>query len=284
MADRNRLKYYPIMPSRSLAIVMLCVLALLVCYGSFLRGMWNQWSTDEDMGHGFVVPWVICYFVWKDRARLSQIPRTSRSAGFVLLAVGAGLHVAAMIGMGLFAGCLAFLISLTGVIAVLAGPAMIRALAFPLFLSLFMLPKLAIVYNQVTLPMQLLASRLAAGMLSMAHIGVLRDGNILEVHTHRIEVAEACNGIRYLLPLSFLSLVLGYLTESKIWIRGALLAVTVPLAILANASRVALAAADPALADGWPHLAFGVFVFVVCLGALALSRRMLDQVHESFAP
>ena len=281
MTDRSLLKYYSKMPSRAVAITTLCVVALFACYGSFLRGMWAQWATDEDMGHGFIVPVVIGFVIWKDLKKLRETPRKMSSAGFAILAAGACLHLAAQMGVGLFAGCLAFLISVVGVIMALAGPAMVRALAFPLFLSIFMLPKLAIVYNQVTLPLQLLASRVAAEMLTIAHMGVLRDGNILEVHHHRIEVAEACNGIRYLLPLSFLSLVLGYLTESKVWVRGALLAMTVPLAILANATRVALAAASPELSTGWQHWAFGVFVFAGCMVALALSRQVLDRFHEA---
>lgn len=269
--------------SRPFTVWLLALGALLACYAPFLRGMANQWSTDEDMGHGFAVPLVVLWVVWQQRQRLRTAAGPPSYWGIAILAAGAGLHAAAAIGAGLFAGSLAFLVSLAGAVVALGGYRLLRALAFPFLLSLFMLPKLAIVYNQTTLPLQLLASRIAAFSLTAAGVGVLREGNILQVHGHRIAVAEACNGIRYLLPLGFLSLVYGYLVVAKAWARVVLLLSVIPLAILVNALRVALAAARPALAIGAPHMILGAALFVLCLCGLGLvhwvSNRLARGVH-----
>jgi exosortase len=147
--------------------------------------------------------------------------------------------------------------------------------AFPFLLALFMLPKLAVVYNQVTLPLQLFASRMAGSILSVAGFSVIRDGVILDVSGHRIEVVEACDGIRYLLPLGFSSLVYGYMSGAKPWIQAVLLAATVPMAILANAVRVAAAGGVPALAEGSLHTLAGWGIFVVCLACLVLMRQWM---------
>jgi exosortase len=202
--------------------------------------------------------------------------------GVPLLVAGAVLHFAAVVGVGLFADSVALLISVVGVIVCLAGFVRLRAWAFPLLLSLFMLPKLAFAYNMVTLPLQLLASRMAAGMLSAGGIGVIREGNILDVGGHRVAVAEACNGIRYLLPLGFMAVVLAYILDPKAWMRIALLAVAVPLAIIANAVRVAASAAIPPLDSGTPHLTAGAVIFLLCLAALAGARQLFHTVSVRY--
>jgi exosortase len=265
--------------SRRLAVVVLTALSIVACYAATLRGMFDQWWTDEDMSHGFLVPIVILWIVWRERARWRTVRTQPNAWGFALLAFAAGLQFAGSLGVGLFVSSLAFLLSLVGAVLCLGGLDWLRALAFPLVLVLFMLPKLAIVYNQATLPLQLLASRIAAGILTFAGIGVIREGNILDVGGHRVAVVEACNGIRYLLSLGFMAVVFGYLSDSKPWMRLALLAAAVPVAIVANGVRVAIAGWLPSLESGVPHAAAGWFLFVLSLATLMLLRRMVNKAY-----
>lgn len=269
------------MHSRRWLAVALTVAGLAACYAPTLRGMVDQWWNDEDMGHGFVVPFVIAWIIWRERARWSTLPTQPNQWGFVILGVAAVLQLAGAVGAGLFVSSVAFLLSIAGVVVCFCGFARLRAWAFPFLLALFMLPKLAIVYNQGTLPLQLLASKTAAGMLTLSGFGVMREGNILNVGGHRISVAEACNGIRYLLPLGFMGTVFAYLSDSKAWMRVALLMAAIPVAILANAVRVAVAGASPALAEGTLHAVSGWIIFVLCLVALVPLRRLFNAVYEA---
>jgi exosortase len=264
------------------AVVVLTAVTLAACYAPTLRGVFEQWSNDEDMSHGFLVPIVILWVVWRERQRWRALEARPSWWGFALLAAAAGMQFAGVIGVGLFAGSVAFLVSVAGAVLCLGGVAWLRALAFPLALGVFMLPKLAIVYNQATLPLQLLASRIAAGILTAAGIGVIREGNILDVGGHRIAVVEACDGIRYLLSLGFMAVVFAYLSDSKPWMRWALLAAAVPIAILANAVRVAAAGWLPPLEAGVPHAVCGCLVFVLCLAALMLLRRLFNKVYVRY--
>jgi exosortase len=264
------------------AVVVLTAVALAACYAPTLRGMFEQWSNDEDMSHGFLVPIVILWIVWRERERWLALQTSPNWWGFALLASAAGMQFAGLLGVGLFAGSVAFLVSVAGAVLCLGGVAWLRTLAFPLILAVFMLPKLAVVYNQVTLPLQLLASRIAAGILTGAGIAVIREGNILDVGGHRVAVVEACNGIRYLLSLGFVAVVFAYLSDSKPWMRLALLAAAVPIAILANAVRVAAAAWLPSLEAGVPHAFSGWFIFVLCLATLMLFRQLFNKVYVRY--
>ena len=90
-----------------------------------------------------------------------------------------------------------------------------RELAFPLLLLPFMIPIPAVIYNQITFPLQLFASQVAEFSLGLMGIPVLRDGNILELASQKLSVVEACSGIRSLLSLSFLSLVYAYFFDKQ---------------------------------------------------------------------
>jgi exosortase len=265
-----------------LVVVALTAVGLLLCYASTLRGMFDQWSNDEDMSHGFVVPIVILWIVWREREWWRALPAEPSWWGLPVLVVGDGMQFVAVLGAGLFASSVAFLISIIGAILSLGGFAWLRALALPLLLALFMLPKLALVYDPVTLPMQLLASRMAAGILSAVGIGVIREGSILDVAGRRVAVVEACNGIRYLLSLGFMAVVFAYLSDPKPWMRTALLVAAVPIAIVANALRVAAAGWAPSLAAGTPHAVSGWILFVLCLAGLVVMRQLFNRVYARY--
>ena len=264
------------------AIVILTAVALALCYAPTLRGMFEQWSNDEDMSHGFVVPIVILWIVWRERERWRTLPAEPNWWGLAVLAAGAGMQFIAALGAGLFAGSVAFLVSVAGAVLCLGGFAWLRAWALPFLLGLFMLPKLALVYNQVTLPLQLLASRIAAGILTAVGVGVIREGNILDVAGRQVSVVEACNGIRYLLSLGFMAVVFAYLSDTKPWMRMALLVAAVPIAIFANALRVAAAGWSPSLAAGTPHAIAGAVLFVLCLATLVVVRRLCNKVYARY--
>ena len=173
----------------------------------------------------------------------------------------------------------AFVITLIGMVWLLGGTLMLRELAFPLFLLFFMVPIPAVIYNRITFPLQILASRLAADALTVLSIPVLREGNILELPNQRLSVVEACSGIRSLLSLTFLALVYGYFFERRTWLRVALFLATVPIAIVANGSRVTLTGVltevKPELAEGFFHTASGWVIFMVALAILIAFHRLM---------
>jgi len=255
-------------------------LAILACYASTLRAMFGLWMTDEDMAHGILVAPVIGWILWRERARLSALPIEPSRWGWLLLVLGAVLQLASTRGAGIFIGSVAFLVSIAGAVLCFAGFAWIRALAFPFVLACFMLPKLAYFYNDITLPLQLLASRMAAGILTLGGFSVIRTGNILSVSGHQVSVEAACNGIRYLLPLAFVSMVFAYLNGSRTWIRAALVAAAVPVAIIGNALRVAASAASPRLAVGDWHTFTGIVVFVLTLPGILMIHRLLCSMDR----
>jgi exosortase len=253
---------------------------LIACYAPMLRQLIRIWATDDNMGHGFFVPVVAGYVVWQRRDQLMSEPRQSSAWGLLILAWGAIQSVLATLGAELFTQRLAFVISLAGIVVYLGGKRWFKILAFPLALLLFMIPIPAIIYAQLTLRLQELATTLAEWMLSAVGIPVIRTGNLLELPSQVLNVAEACSGIRSLLSLSFLSLVYAYFRDNRTWVRWILFFSTVPIAIGANAIRVALTGVlsevNTNLAQGAYHEVEGYIVFIIALVALIALHNLIN--------
>jgi exosortase len=207
---------------------------LIAAYFPILKKLVDQWMTDDDVSHGFFVPVVAGYIVWQRRETLMNLPWKPAWWGVGLLVWSGVQAFLGMLGAELFLQRTAFLEALVALILMMGGTAAIRALLFPLLLLPFMIPIPTVIYNQITFPLQLFASQVAEYCLLLINIPVLRDGNILELASQKLSVAEACSGIRSLLMLTFLSLVYAYFFDSRVWMRWALFLCTIPIAIIAN--------------------------------------------------
>jgi exosortase len=187
-------------------------------------------------------------------------------------------------GAELFLQRTAFLEALVGLLLLMGGWGILRELLFPLLLLPFMIPIPTVIYNQITFPLQLFASRVAEFSLDAMGIPVIRDGNILELASQKLSVAEACSGIRSLLTLTFLSLVYAFVFDRKVWMRWALLLCTIPIAIIANAGRVTLTGVlseiDTELANGIFHTMEGWVIFGIAFAMLAATHWFINWIYS----
>ncbi len=254
---------------------------LVACYLPILRALARQWANDEDMSHGFFVPLIAIFIVWRKREELLATKPQPTLWGLVALVWGGLQLMVGALGAELFTSRTAFVISLIGVVWTLGGPPFLKKLAFPLGLLFLMAPIPAVIYNQITFPLQIVASKFAEWALDAMSIPVLREGNILDVAGRQISVVEACSGIRSLLTLTFLALVYGYFFDKRTWMRIALVLLVIPVAILVNGGRVTitgiLTAYKPDLAEGFFHEATGMFLFLADLVILVLIHQVFSR-------
>jgi exosortase len=258
---------------RVLAAVAPAAVAFVWLYAGVLAGLARQWAADENYSHGFLVVPLALFFGWEQRHRLAHAEIRPSILGVAAVVASLLLFLAGTLGADLFLTRISLVGVLAGTILFLCGPAPLRILAFPLAFLLLMVPLPSIVFNQITFPLQLIASRLGELVISTAGVPVLREGNILQLPTRTLEVAEACSGIRSLVSLLMLAIVLGQFSGGGTGRRIVIAAAAIPVAIVANALRVAgtgVAAAwiSPAAADGFFHAFTGWVAFVVACAAL----------------
>jgi exosortase len=259
---------------------------LILCYAPILYRLGVQWANDENMGHGFFVPLVAGYIAWQRKDLLLSTPRNPTKWGLVIV-IWAGLQaLAATLGAEIFTARLAFIMAIFGIVLFVGGRPWLKILLFPLVLLLFMIPIPQILYARLTLSLQMLASELGEFLIGAMGIPVIRTGNLLQLPSQTLDIADACSGIRSLLSLGFLSLVYAYFTDKRPWMRWALLIATVPIAIAANAIRVAvtglLSEINTKLAQGAYHEMEGYVVFIVALAALLVTHRLISFAAKKF--
>jgi exosortase len=257
---------------------------LALSYGPILLRLIAQWGYDPDMGHGFFVPLCAGYIAWQKRDQLAGMRPQPSWWGLAILLWGALQLYIGTLGAEVFLARTSFVITLIGAVLLLGGTRYLRLFGFPLFLLFFMVPIPAIIYNQITFPLQLLASRVAEDSISLLQIPVIREGNVLVLANQSLNVVEACSGIRSLLTLTFLSLVYGYFFEKRTWVRVLLFLSTIPIAIAANAGRVTItgvvAQYKPEYAEGLAHEAEGWVIFMVALVILIAFHQLIIRTYN----
>lgn len=182
----------PAAPSQPIpwtAIVWFTGLLIVACY-PILKPLVQQWANDDDFTHGFLVAPMAVWIAWQNREKILAMPMKPAWWGLGVMAWGIFQGYIGWIGAELFLQRTSVLILLLGLLLVVGGTALVRELAFPLLLLIFMIPIPAVVYNKITFPLQLIASRVAEGVLDLLGYPVYRDGNILELASQKLSVAE----------------------------------------------------------------------------------------------
>jgi len=263
------------------AILFFLALVILL-FLPVLSDLVAQWFNDENMGYAFFVPLVAGYVIWLDRARILETPVKPCWPALALVVWGFLQMLLGLLGALSVLSRTALVVTMVGVVWTIAGTAMVRALLFPIILLLFMVPIPLYVYQRMTIPLQNLATNLAAFGLDTLGIPVSQDGNVLTLpDQHSLDVVDACSGIRSLLSLTFLSLAYGRLFETRTWVKIALLVATVPIAIACNAARITLTGIlteyKPEIAEGIYHAFEGWVIFMFELAALLVFHRLLTR-------
>lgn len=239
-------------------------------YWSTLGHLVGQWWSDPNFSHGFFVPLFSGFVLWQERDRLVRLVPSPSWSGLLVIALALFVLIVGRLGAELFLARSSILLLVAGVVILFLGWNFLRAAFFPWAFLILMIPIPVIVFNQITFPLQLLASRVAAVVLPLLGVPILREGNVINLPAMALEVAEACSGIRSLMSLVTLAIIYGYLTEKRLWVRWVLALASVPIAVLANSVRIIGTGLlvqywDAEKAEGYFHASWGWIIFVVSL-------------------
>jgi exosortase len=238
-----------------------------------------------NFSHGFFVPLFSALIIWQERQNLAQLPLRPSWSGLPIAAFAMCTLVVGQLGAELFLSRSSLLILLAGLIVLFCGWMFFRALLFPLAFLILMIPIPTIIFNQITFPLQLLASRVSGVILPLLGVPVLREGNVINLPAMALEVAEACSGIRSLMSLVALAIIYGYLMEKRLWVRWVLAFASVPIAVVANSVRIIGTGLlvqywDPEKAEGYFHASWGWIIFVISLVMLYALHGLMSMLLE----
>jgi exosortase len=257
----------------------------VILYAPVIKNLVQDWWGNPDYGHGVLVPLFAGYVLWREREKWVRCEIKPSNFGLLVMAASVVLLIGGSLGAELFTSRFSLLVLLAGMVLFLAGWKMLRSVSFPLGFLTLMLPIPVIIYNQITFPLQLLASRFATFWLELMQVPVLREGNVLILPNYSLEVVEACSGIRSLMTLITLAIAYGYLVERRRWVLYTLPVLMVPIAIVSNAIRIMGTGFltyhfGPKAAEGFFHEFSGWIIFLAALVLMFLCHLILRRIGK----
>lgn len=273
--------------SRHWAFAQIALVAGLVgvLYFRILGHLAVDWWTDPNSSHGLIVPFFCAWIIWRDRERIKSAPVRPNWWGLIVALTGVALLLLGTFGAEVFLSRVSFLLLSAGLAIQFRGWAFFRTVLFPWALFWLTIPLPAILLNQIAFPLQFLASGIASSLLEFVGVPVLRQGNVIQLPSITLDVAEACSGLRSLVSLITLAVIYGYLFESRLTRRFLLVVAAIPIAVLANGLRIMGSGLlgqywDPQKAEGFFHLFSGWLIFLVSLGLLFLFHLALSAASN----
>ena len=264
-------------------LLALALGALVVYFYPALVFMVATWRLVEEYSYGWFVPVITAFLIWQRSDQLREHPLHGSWWGLPVLLLGLALgalgHLSAIRVFSMYG----FVVAIFGVALATIGTRGTRILAVPLGMLLLMIPLPQFLLREVSHSLQLLSSQLGVLLIRGFGISVFLEGNVIDLGSYKLQVVEACNGLRYLFPLMVLGCLAAYCFKAPLWKRWLLVLSTIPLTIAINSLRIGLIGVTVehwgvGMAEGILHDLEGWFMFLICLtllfGEMALMAWM----------
>lgn len=254
-------------------IVGSLVVAVAFAFWGGLGDLWQRWGAQEELSHSYFLPVITGWMLWERRQVLidsigtpSVVGFIPAAAGLIFLGLGELINVPMVSQIG-------FVTFLMGVPFVLGGWSLGMLAIIPLAYLFFMVPPPKSMITVLSWNLQLISSELGVAMIRLFDVPVFLSGNVIHLSTTKLEVVEACSGLRYLFPFLSLGALAAYFYKGPLWQRLAVFASTVPITIFMNSFRIAMTGilmekVGGNHTEGFLHLFEGWVVFVLCIAML----------------
>ena len=259
--------------------------ALLACFAVFsesLLELEHRWSAQEEYSHGFLIPLIVAWLLWTRRdAIVASIGRPSWT-GPVLILVAAAMHIVGKLSALFMLSQLGFIVAVIGVILGFGGYSLLKVTFVPIIFLIFAIPLPYFIDAMLSFRLQLISSELGVFFIRLFQIPVYLEGNVIDLGVYKLQVVEACSGLRYLYPLMSLGFLVAYFFQAPLWQRALVFLSTIPITIVMNSFRIGVVGVlvnswGPQDADGALHMFEGWIIFVACAGVLVTEMYLLAR-------
>lgn len=269
----------------------LLVVAIGVFWGA-LSEMVSRWIRQDEYGHAFFIPLITVWLLWTRRGALSASIDQPTWIGPLILSVSILMHLVGELSALFVLSQLGFIVALCGLVVSAGGVSLLRAMFVPLAFLAFAIPLPYFIDSVLTWRLQLISTDLGVLVIRMFQLPVYQEGNIIDLGTYKLQVVEACSGLRYLYPLMSLGFLGAYFFQAPLWQRAIVFLSTIPITIGMNSLRIGIVGVlvnkwGTQMADGALHFFEGWVIFICCalllLGEMTLlakfgARRSFNDV------
>lgn len=271
----------------SLIVVSATAVMFMTKYG--LSSMVKNWFTREEYSYGVLIPFISLFLIWQKKDVLERIPFQGSWTGLFVSVIGGGLIYIGRLSALTFLMQYGFIIMLAGLILAYTGGKAFREMLVPILLLISMVPLPGLIFQNLSQSLQLISSQLGVWFTRLFDISVHLEGNVIDLGTYKLQVVEACSGLRYLFPLMTLGFIAAYLYKVSFWKRAFVFFSSIPITILMNSFRIGAIGMmveywGSSMADGFLHYFEGWVVFMVCMGAIILEMWFLARIGKDKQP
>lgn len=262
--------------------LLIVVLSLGIVYASPLWRLVSTWVEKPEYSHGFLIPIISIYLIWHRKAELYQIGLHGSWVGIVLVLLSVIMVLVAKFGFG-FLEYYSFVVMLAGLTLSLWSWRGFRLIWISIVFLIFMIPLPDWLYSNISGKLQLLSSWFGVTIIKAFGISVFQQGNVIDLGNYKLQVQEACDGLRYLFPLMSFTFLCAYLFNMKLWMRVIVFLSCIPIAIFMNSTRIGvtgllIAKGRIELAEGFFHYFEGWIIFMGCIAILVGEVWLLSKI------
>ncbi len=275
----------PVFRLTPLAWVLLSValVASVLAVKTGLAQMLGWLLTRPEYSHCIIIPFVAAFLVWQRRDQIERMPFPGSWVGLLLTLVGAMVGFVGKMSALFTIEDYSVLITLYGVVLALTGWRVFRLLWVPLLILIFMVPLPEFLYQNFSVQLQLLSSQIGVWLIRLFAISVYLEGNVIDLGVYKLQVAEACSGLRYLFPLMTIGFLIAYFFKTAFWKRALLFLSSIPITILMNSIRIGAIGVmverwGVSMAEGFVHEFQGWAVFMASGALMALEMIALARI------
>ena len=280
----------PAINTAGLFWLLLLLLGSIPIFWIGIVSLGAAWSTPE-YSHGPLIPIISLYLFLRELRDMPPPNPVVRDRGPGIAVIAVGLFIAVLGNLARIPDIVtyAMIIWTGGVMLTVFGWQRGKHHQLPVIHLVFMLPLPQFVYWKLTIFLQWISSELGVWFVQMAGVSVFIEGNVIDLGVYKLQVAEACSGLRYLFPILSFSYLFALLYRGPIWHKAVLLVSAAPLTVLMNSIRIGVIGVlvnqhGIEQAEGFMHFFEGWIIFLLCVAILFLMAIGLQRLAPNPQP
>lgn len=245
----------------------------------------DVWSKREEYSHGFIIPFIAAFFIYQNKNELSQVEFNGSWFGYLLISVGLIFAIVGDMTTIFMVVQYAMVLTFAGVLYTYLGYMAFKYVVVALLVLLFMIPLPEFLYDNLSQELQLLSSDIGVRVIRLFDISVYLEGNVIDLGVYKLQVVDACSGLRYLFPLMCFGFICAYIFKAPLWQRAIIFFTTIPITVFMNSFRIGVIGVlvnywGIKHAEGFLHDFEGWIIFMACVGVLFIEMWLLTYIFQ----
>ena len=269
-----------------LFFMALVVVALGFAFQQTIADMVYRWDTKEEYGYGYMIPVITLFLIWQRKNEIQREKFSPSWFGVLIILLGAGIFFLGAVATTHTLSQYAMVLILLGVMYTVMGWRAFKIIAVPMILLFFMVPLPPFIYNTLSTKLQLISSEIGVAVIRLFGVSVYLEGNVIDLGVYKLQVVEACSGLRYLFPLMSLSFIAAYIYKAELWKKIVIFLSSIPITVLMNSFRIGVIGVLVEFfgieqAEGFLHDFEGWIIFMACMALLIIEMALLSKVGKN---